>query len=123
MRLVFCAALLLASSGVSAQTVNILSGPRSSALQPTRVQVQVGITSSRASSTAEDQLAVQESLRRSLYEYAAKECGVIGETFKSECRMSSLNITSNAGQRGGSMPDLVSANASATFELTPKPAN
>jgi hypothetical protein len=84
----------------------------------TRIQVSIGVTRPSSTATTQDQLAAQEELRRLLYESAARECGVIGDTFKAECRIASLNISSNANNRGN---DGIFANANVTFELGKKP--
>jgi hypothetical protein len=37
----------------------------------------------------------RESARRALYEMAANECASLSETFKAECRLSSVTLSAN----------------------------
>jgi hypothetical protein len=45
--------------------------------------------------TLEDQRLMQESLRRAIYETAAKECEILNLVFHGECRLVNLNANSN----------------------------
>ncbi|NNM72016.1 hypothetical protein [Enterovirga aerilata] len=96
--------------------------PQQAAQAVTRVQVQVQLSARLGSAaTAEEQLETQEGLRRALYAYAAKECALITEVFKSECRLAALNLSSHAMPRGAPGNDSTTVGANATYELTPKP--
>ena len=121
----FACALAVAAlaSPASAQTVNIMPGMARQASQGvTRIQVQVQLTARVGSAAStEEQLELQEGLRRALYAYAAKECSLITETFNSECRLSSLNLSGNSMSRGMPGSEAASVSANATYELTPKP--
>jgi hypothetical protein len=89
----------------------------------TRIQVQVQLTAKVATAAStEEQLEVQEGLRRALYAYASKECTLITETFKSECRLSSLNLSGNSMSRGVPGNEAATVSANATYELMPRPS-
>lgn len=125
MRLLVIASMLAITTAASAQTVNIMPGPTRfvGQQQQTRIQVTTQVTSSEGSAQVNDQLALQDTLRRRLYEIAANECGMISEVFKMDCRMASLNINSNASQRSGSGGTSTTSTSNANYELSPRPQN
>ena len=127
MRCAFVLAIAgLFSSTAFAQTITINRDPAPSAFRApqsfdagtTRVQVSIQVNRAAVASSTQDQLAAQEDLRHVLYDSVARECGIIGETFKADCRIASLNMSSNSGNGGNAN---MFANASVTFALTPKP--
>jgi hypothetical protein len=63
----------------------------------------------------------QESARRALYDMATKECVVLSETFKAECRLSSVVIIGSAiiAQSNNPAPNPAMA-ATAIYELKPE---
>jgi hypothetical protein len=87
---------------------------------PIRIQTQTQfVLHGSGSGTLEDQRLLQENLRRAIYETAAKECEILNAVFHGECRLVSLNASSNALDRGTGN-DLASGNGGATFEIFPQ---
>jgi hypothetical protein len=87
---------------------------------PIRIQTQTQfVLHGAGSGSLEDQRLMQESLRRAIYETAAKECEILTSVFHGECRLVLLNAASNAVDRvtGG---DGASGNGGATFEIIPQ---
>jgi len=131
MRLTLGAVAFLVVAGAlpaNAQTAIVLP-PREASLPivgtvpAPRIQVQVQLqTRGSGNSTADEQRAAQEALRRSLYDVAVKECSIIVEVFKADCRMLTLNVTSNILDRGGPGVDMITTTANITFELMAKTA-
>ena len=87
---------------------------------PLRIQTQTQyVLHGSGAGTLEDQRVLQENLRRAIYETAAKECELLNSIFHGECRLVSLNASSNALDRGmGS--DSATGNGGATFEIIPQ---
>jgi len=86
---------------------------------PIRIQTQTQfVLHGSGASTLEDQRLLQENLRRAIYETAAKECEILNAVFHGECRLVSLNASSNALDRGTGS-DSASGNGGATFEIFP----
>ncbi len=69
-------------------------------------------------------MAAQETARREIYAIAAKECEVLAEAFKAECRLGSLSTFAPApapNSPPSSTPvALGSINATANYELKPR---
>jgi hypothetical protein len=69
-------------------------------------------------------MAAQELARRELYTMAAKECSILSETFKAECRLGSINTfaptPAPSSSSAGSPVALGSINATANYELRPR---
>ena len=124
-RVLVFAVLALFTPSASAQTITINRDPAITAFrapQPfdsgaTRVQVSIQVNRPAIASAMQEQLAALEDLRHVLYDSVARECGIIGETFKADCRIASVNVSSNSGN-GGS--NTMFANANVTFELARK---
>jgi hypothetical protein len=118
------AAGLLVFAGADAQTITIrpADGAPLSAGQivPTRIQVQMNISQRVTMDGVNEQRRVEEAVRRSLYEMAMNECTVITAIFKTGCRMASLNVNSNAQERGETLYS-INGNATGTYELTAQP--
>lgn len=88
---------------------------------PLRVQVtyQVQLPSDR-NATLEDQAGAIVTAHAALYDLAKRECDLLVKDFDGDCRVVNLSV-SNAMQTFGpsaAMP----FNASATIEMTPRPA-
>jgi hypothetical protein len=120
------AALLLAT-GVSAvaQTNPASSQAAKSGTNrpaPIRIQTQTQFVMHGAGAgTLEDQRLMQESLRRAIYETAAKECEILNSVFHGECHLVTLNANSNPLDRMGNLGnDGASGNGGATFEIIPQ---
>jgi hypothetical protein len=120
------AALLLAT-GVSAvaQTNPASSQAAKSGTNrpaPIRIQTQTQFVMHGAGAgTLEDQRLMQESLRRAIYETAAKECEILNSVFHGECHLVMLNANSNPLDRMGNLGnDGASGNGGATFEIIPR---
>ena len=95
-------------------------GAGSNRATPIRIQTQTQfVLHGSGSGTLEDQRLLQENLRRAIYETAAKECEILNAVFHGECRLVSLNASSNALDRGTGN-DLASGNGGATFEIFPQ---
>lgn len=117
------AALLLAITVTAVAQTAPPSAPGAKAAatkaNPIRIQMQTQfLLRGSASSTLEEQRLLQENLRRAIYETAAKECDLISAVFHGECRLVSLNASSNALDRGPGA-DPASGNGAATFEIIP----
>jgi hypothetical protein len=89
---------------------------------PTRADAPLRVTSTfrAAAELAPTQLvpdaAAQEKARRALYTMAADECAVLSEIYKSDCHLTSLQVTAPL------VPNVQPANvliATATYELRP----
>lgn len=89
--------------------------PQSQKTGPLRVQIQMTISGGPAASSAEDQQAAQEAMRRTIYQMSSKECAALQEAFKTDCRLTSLNVQNNA--RGGRQSETF-VSATASYELS-----
>jgi len=68
-------------------------------------------------------MVAQEAARREIYAMAAKECGVLSETFKAECRLGSISTFapgSPAGSPSVAPTSTSYLNATANYELKPR---
>lgn len=119
------AAFFLLTAATAAQTITISpradSAPGSTAAraQPLRVQVSIQIVTPFANSaSAEEQDRMLNAARERLYRSAASECQILGEVFKAECRLTSLNAGGGLQDRGAA--PVINANGNATYELQPR---
>jgi hypothetical protein len=118
------AVLVLATAVTAVAQTNLPSSQAARAgsnrATPIRIQTQTQFVShGSGASTLEDQRLLQENLRRAIYETAAKECEILNAVFHGECRLVSLNASSNALDRGTG-GDSASGNGGATFEIFPR---
>jgi hypothetical protein len=106
-------AALVAATGATAQVVSP---------GPTRADPPLRVTSTfrAAVEIAPTQLvpdaAAQEKARRALYAMAADECAMLSEIYKSECRLTSVQVAAPL------VPNMAPANvlnATANYELRP----
>jgi len=116
------AALLLATAVSAVAQTNPAPATKSGTNRPAPIRIQTQtqfVLHGAGAGTLEDQRLTQESLRRAIYETAAKECELLNSVFHGECRLVSLNASSNALDRGmGS--DSATGNGGATFEVIPQ---
>jgi hypothetical protein len=101
-----------ASQAQGMRTVTETSSPPRTSLVRVTASVQFNVTAS-----VDDQNRQQQSLRRTIYEMASRECATLREVFEAECRLMALNVNSSTHDRGAGQ-ERVTANGSATFELT-----
>lgn len=86
---------------------------------PGSIRVQVSIQRSMpAPASVEDQAKAMEAARKLVYESADRECALLTEVFKGDCRLVNLNVNSSLYERGSS-PPMINSNGSATYQLTP----
>jgi hypothetical protein len=121
LRLAFIAGLSLFTTGALAQTVGQAAEQR----QETPVRVQTSFNFFVAGSTrgSEEAQKLRENARRSIYEMAARECGLLRETLAKDCKMQSItsNIASNEGRQfGAQQQDGFTVNGSMDFQITLK---
>ena len=113
---------LLLSTAAPAQTITISpradapAAQRSTSATPLRVQFSIQL-SFPASSGADEQRKLMENARRQIYESADKECVILTEAFKSECRLLSVNANTSIMERGN-LGLSINANGSASYELS-----
>ena len=69
---------------------------------------------------AEDQLKQGEDARKALYQASTRECAMLLDIFKMECRIQSVRVVSNVQQRG-SGTETVTVTGSSTYELSTPP--
>ena len=86
---------------------------------PGRVQVQMSIEQRVTSNSPDDQQRAQESGRRLLYQMAAHECVLLSDIFKSDCKISMLNVNTNINERDEG-PYWVNGSASVQYQLVPR---
>jgi len=60
----------------------------------------------------------QETARRAIYAMALKECAVLSETFKAECRLGSVMIYTPSGPPSAPSPNVLTGNASYELRVT-----
>lgn len=115
-RFVIATAIPLLATPAFAQTVGQASPQR----QPTPVRVQTSLNffmSGPSGDSAEAQKSRADA-RRSIYEMAAKECGILQEVLAKDCRLES--ISTNIGRQYGQKQEGYLVNASMSFQITLK---
>jgi hypothetical protein len=116
----FVAVALLAQGAAAAAQSPVVPRFMSDAQRTeTRVQVNVNFfVASPADDSAGSQQA-QENARRTLYERAGRECELLKATLASECRLQSVNVSTNR-QFNRTTPEGFVATGNFTFRITPK---
>lgn len=98
-----------------------LADPAPARIVPLRVEsslnVQVPLP---PGGTSDEQLRQSEEIRKPLYQAAARECALLQDIFKIECRLQSVRVTSNIQSRN-STGDFVSVSGSFSYELFNRP--
>lgn len=101
--------LTIAANSASARDYRAMrgdSGMRVSASFQTNVPV-------TAPMSIEEEAKATEAARKSLYQIASRECEIITQVFKGECRMININVRSYVQDRGNGLRQIsVSVNAS-----------
>lgn len=98
-----------------------LADPAPVRVAPSRVESSLTVQAPLATgSTPDDQIQQSEALKKALYQTAARECAVLQEAFKSECRLQSVRAMSSIQSRSGA-PDLVNVSGSFSYELLTRP--
>lgn len=70
--------------------------------------------------TSDEQIRQSEEARKALYQTAARECALLQDVFKIECRLQSVRVMSNIQSRN-SAGDFVNVNGSFSYELLNRP--
>jgi len=70
-----------------------------------------------ASNGIDEQRMAAEAVRRALYETALHECAVLTSVFKSDCRLASWNVNTNAVDRNEF--HTINGSLNAQFEVMP----
>jgi hypothetical protein len=117
-------ALSVGVVSASAQTITIQTGERSpdaAKISTLRVQTQVHLNLPATNlQSVEEQKAQQEAARRALYEIANRECRLLREVFGTDCRIVTMNVSSNVQNRqAGAGAESVMANGNVTYDLFP----
>jgi len=119
----------LSASGVAAQEINPLVRERILVQQPQqqqehrsiRVQVGVNFFVPGPTNDGEDASKVRERARRSIYEMAGRECGLLQDTIANECRLDTITVNVNRQIGSGMAPaEGFMAAGQLTFQITPK---
>lgn len=120
----FLATLLAAALAASSATAQVIAPPSIPPSVP-RPEQPLRVTSNFRTTVAlapTPQLvpdaAAQETARRALYAMAADECALLSEIYKSDCRLTSVQIVAFPPLGSGAQPANV-LNATATYELRP----
>jgi hypothetical protein len=120
--LVLVAAAVLATSVMPRQpaTAQEAAPERAGRISVLRVQSTLTLfIPSVAQGSLDEQKTAGESGRRAIYEMAARECHVLVEVFRADCKLASVNVTANAHTRGPGNEGLV-VNGTVAYELTSK---
>ena len=116
---------VLSAASASAQTtvipqasnrITIASEPRDAA-----VRAQVSITflvPGSADDASPEAEMLRESARRSMYEVAARECGLLLAVLASECRLENVNV--NVSRQTGPRTEGFVVRGNMTYRITPK---
>jgi hypothetical protein len=75
-----------------------------------------------ADASTSDLTGLMASVTQSLYDIVNRECDVLSVSLKGSCRVLQVNVSANINNRGNGRGPFVSANANATFEMTPPAA-
>ncbi len=118
LRPAFVISMSLLAAPAVAQTVGQASGGlRQDA--PVRVQTSFNFFVAGPTGDSEEAQKLRDNARRSIYEMAARECGILRETLAKDCRMES--ISSNIGRQYGlQQQDGYTINGSMSFQITLK---
>ena len=85
-----------------------------------RVNVNVNMSQPVSASDRGSLASLQTNARKKIYETAGDECKLLLSTIASECRLESLNVTSNVQNqfyRGDSSNIFLTTNSSAVFKI------
>ena len=116
---------VLSAASASAQTtvippasnrITIASEPRDAA-----VRAQVSITfvvPGSADDASPEAEKIREGARRSMYEVAARECGLLLGVLASECRLENVNV--NVSRQTGPRTEGFAVRGNMTYRITPK---
>jgi hypothetical protein len=112
-------ATTLGATSAAAQVISpIPPGSSQRPEQPLRITSTFRTTLTMAPTQIVPDAAAQEAGRRALYAMAADECAVLSETFKSDCRLTSVQIVAFPPLGSSAQPANI-LNATATYELRP----
>jgi len=116
-RVAVVAVVSLLAAPAAAQTVGQAAGPRQDA--PVRIQTSVSFFAAGPTGDSEDAQKSRDGARRSIYDMAARECGLLRESLAKECRLESVSI--NIGRQFGSQqPEGYTVSGSMSFQITLK---
>jgi hypothetical protein len=68
--------------------------------EPVRIQVAVNSFFPGPTGDSDDALKLRERIRRSIYEMAAGECGLVQQVLAKTCRLESINVNLNRQPSG-----------------------
>jgi len=68
--------------------------------EPVRVQVSINLFFPGPSGESDDAIKLRERVRRSIYEMAASECGLVQQVLAKTCRLESVNVNLNRQLNG-----------------------
>jgi len=84
-----------------------------------RVQVGISFFAPGPTNDGEEASKVRDRARRSIYEMAGHECGLLLDTIASECRLDTIGVNVNR-QMGQGQGEGFIANGQLTYQITPK---
>jgi cyanophycinase-like exopeptidase len=116
------ALLALAASTTAERTATAqdAGAERAGRISVLRVQSTVSLFVPGNQGSLDEQKAAGESGRRAVYEMAARECQVLVEVFRADCKLVSVNVNVNAQTRTPGSEGLA-VNGTIAYELTSKP--
>jgi hypothetical protein len=123
LKLISASLFVSVACAASAQTITIQTGDRSAEgakISTLRVQTTTNLSLPAVNlQNPDEQRTQQEAARRAIYDMANRECRLLREVFGTDCRIVTMNVSSNAQLRQGGGTELVTANGNVTYELFP----
>lgn len=109
-------ALTIAPSAYAQNMMSMMIGEHGA--QTVTANFQISQPAPAAASTS-DLSSLIASTTQSLYDIVNHECDILSVSLKGSCKVVMVNVGANINNRGGVRGPFVSANALATFEITP----
>ena len=101
--ILLAAAMTLGATGASAQDAVSASDRQNASPdrreEPIRIQVAVNLFFPGPTGDSEEAAKVRDRARRSVYEMAARECGLVEQILAKTCRLESVNVTINVNRQ------------------------
>lgn len=88
--------------------------------EATRIQVNVNLFFAGPTGESEEAVKLRERARRSVYEMAAGECGLVEQVIAKTCRLESVNVNVNRQAQSGGQAEGYAAVANFAMRVTLK---
>lgn len=116
--LAIAAATILPNAATAQDTTQPTGGAGTALLRvaPTRIEVSLSMQLPIAGAGIEEQTRQGETIRKLVYESAQRECAILKDLFKAECRLRSMRVSASMQTRNREH-DALTVSGQASYEL------